>query len=186
MEAAAPARHATAGNPRGRQDHRHRPHAGHGCPQHGQRPGASSRARDAASRTRCRHARQTAARAGGTCRSSRASSSNCSRVMLRRLRCSTRGPGYPRTLIETPRGGSCGSTVQVRLEREALPADCLPHLLLRFESNGSHRHMRVAPLFLCLAARPCLIRTSPGRRSAQDPSPPAARPSPRHPGPGTR
>ena len=35
--------------------------------------------------------------------------------------------------------------MQVRLERKALPADCLPHLLLRFESNGSHRHMRVAP-----------------------------------------
>ncbi len=36
--------------------------------------------------------------------------------------------------------------MQVRLEREALPDDCLPHLLLRFESNGSHRHLRVAPL----------------------------------------
>ena len=35
--------------------------------------------------------------------------------------------------------------MQVRLEREALPAYCLPHLLLRFESNGSHRHRRVAP-----------------------------------------
>ena len=36
--------------------------------------------------------------------------------------------------------------MQVRLERKALPADCPPHLLLRFESNGSHRHSRVAPL----------------------------------------
>jgi 5-formyltetrahydrofolate cyclo-ligase len=36
--------------------------------------------------------------------------------------------------------------VQVRPERKALPADSLPHLLLRFESNGSHRHMRVALL----------------------------------------
>jgi 5-formyltetrahydrofolate cyclo-ligase len=36
--------------------------------------------------------------------------------------------------------------VQVRPEWKALPADCLPHLLLRFESNGSHRHMRVALL----------------------------------------
>jgi 5-formyltetrahydrofolate cyclo-ligase len=35
--------------------------------------------------------------------------------------------------------------VQVRPERKALPADCPPHLLLRFESNGSHRHLRVAP-----------------------------------------
>ncbi len=37
--------------------------------------------------------------------------------------------------------------MHVRPEREALPADCLPHLLLRFESNGSHRHLRVAPVF---------------------------------------
>jgi 5-formyltetrahydrofolate cyclo-ligase len=36
--------------------------------------------------------------------------------------------------------------VQVRPERKALPTDCPPHLLLRFESNGSHRHLRVAPL----------------------------------------
>lgn len=33
------------------------------------------------------------------------------------------------------------------LEREALPAGDLPHLLLRFESNDSHRHRWVAPLF---------------------------------------
>lgn len=44
-------------------------------------------------------------------------------------------------------GRVIGSTVHVRPERKALPAACLPHLLLRFESNGSHRHRRVAPLF---------------------------------------
>jgi 5-formyltetrahydrofolate cyclo-ligase len=34
------------------------------------------------------------------------------------------------------------------LEREALPASDLPHMLLRFESNDSHRHRWVAPFFL--------------------------------------
>ena len=49
--------------------------------------------------------------------------------------------------------------MQVRLERKALPDDCLPHLLLRFESNGSHRHSRVAP-FLFSRGRVAPLTTS--------------------------
>jgi 5-formyltetrahydrofolate cyclo-ligase len=51
--------------------------------------------------------------------------------------------------------------VQVRPERKALPADSLPHLLLRFESNGSHRHMRVALLILLIAAAGSSLTTEP-------------------------
>jgi 5-formyltetrahydrofolate cyclo-ligase len=60
------------------------------------------------------------------------------------------------------------------LEREALPAGDLPHLLLRFESNDSHRHRWVAPSFLTSAgsltisptqdARAALRRTLRSRR----------------------
>ena len=61
------------------------------------------------------------------------------------------------------------------LEREALPAGDLPHLLLRFESNDSHRHMWVAPFFLPVGgltissiqdARAALRRTLRSRRRA--------------------
>ena len=75
--------------------------------------------------------------------------------------------GLPRTLIETPRGGIRGSTVHVRLEREALPAVKPPHLLLRFESNGSHRHRRVAPSFR--SARPAGPPGDPVNTPAADP-----------------
>ena len=67
--------------------------------------------------------------------------------VLRRLRCSTSGSGYPRTLIENPGAGlrqHCACPLSSG--KPYLPAD-LPHLLLRFESNGSHRHRRVAPFF---------------------------------------
>lgn len=52
--------------------------------------------------------------------------------------------------------------MHVRLVREALPAVCLPHLLLRFESNGPHRHSRVAPpRFPAADPLPALIPTDP-------------------------
>ncbi len=38
-----------------------------------------------------------------------------------------------------------GSIVQVRRVAESLKCHGLLHLLLRFESNGPERHMRVAP-----------------------------------------
>jgi 5-formyltetrahydrofolate cyclo-ligase len=61
------------------------------------------------------------------------------------------------------------------LEREALPGSDLPHMLLRFESNDSHRHRWVAPFFLSVRAmtispiqdaRAALRRTLRSRRRA--------------------
>ena len=47
--------------------------------------------------------------------------------------------------VKHPGAWLSGSIVQVRLVAESLKCRGLLHLLLRFESSGLQRHMRVAP-----------------------------------------
>ncbi len=58
-------------------------------------------------------------------------------TIWRRLRCSTRS-GLPLDLKSNTQGSwQVGTSVQVRLEREAFRCCGLPRLLLHVESNGS-------------------------------------------------
>ena len=76
--------------------------------------------------------------------------------------------GLPRTLIETPRDiRTCGQHCAGPPRAESLTCRSPSHLLLWFESNGSHRHRRVTLSDLTLAqARRSLRATLRARRRA--------------------
>ena len=62
--------------------------------------------------------------------------------------------GLPRTLIETPRSSAFRQHCASPPRAESLTCLGLLHLLLRFESNGSHRHRRVASTPIVMPVTP--------------------------------